>query len=64
VIFAGAFFFTGAFGGAVCVTFFGAPFIDGLTAPTFGAATFADFAKRSCAAAKPFCKLAIMVDLS
>ena len=41
-----------------------AAFINGLTAVLFGVATFADFANRSCAAARPFCKLAIMVDLS
>ena len=52
---AGAFFLAGAF----CVTF-----ADGLAAPAFGVATFADFASRSCAAAKLFCKLLIMVDLS
>ena len=38
--------------------------IDDLTVVAFGAADLADFANRSCAAARPFCKLAIMVDLS
>ncbi len=52
---AAAFFFTGAF----CVVF-----VEGLGAPTFGVADFADFASRSCAAAKLFCKLLIMADLS
>ena len=38
--------------GAFCCTF-----ADGLTALAFGVAAFADFANRSCAAARLFCKL-------
>ena len=49
------FFFAGAFG---------ATFDDVLAAAAFGAADFDDFASRSCAAAKLFCRPLIIEDLS